>query len=277
LARVEARLEEIGPAADSTGVSQGARRHLDAGGRRFRARLALDAGYRLGLTPGQRVAIASSCELLHNASLIHDDSQDGDRDRRGRPAVWVDHGSAVAICVGDLFLSAAYAALAPLGRDAGAMLEHTHTRVASVISGQAADIEAQPGNADCAGYAAIAGAKSGGLLALPLELALLAADQRGTLTSAYEAARALAIGYQIADDIADCERDRSDDRLNMVAVATATGASEPTAAAAEHGHRHLERALAAAERLPAGSGALLQHEARRLRAMMAQHAPKVSV
>ena len=55
------------------------RYHLKSGGQRMRARLALHASVALGLSQADAVSIAAAVELLHNASLIHDDLQDRDR------------------------------------------------------------------------------------------------------------------------------------------------------------------------------------------------------
>ena len=71
----------------------------------------MHAGLALGLSEPDVLCLAASAELLHNASLVHDDLQDQDGMRRGAPAVWKKYGSNVAICTGDLMLSAAYAAL----------------------------------------------------------------------------------------------------------------------------------------------------------------------
>lgn len=61
---------------------------------------------------------ASAIELLHNFSLIHDDIQDNDRERRGRPAVWSIWGIPQAINAGDGMRSMANLALLRL-RDRG--------------------------------------------------------------------------------------------------------------------------------------------------------------
>lgn len=78
--------------------------HLSTGGKRLRAQLALAACRLLNVDREAAVAWAAACELLHNASLIHDDVQDGDRVRRGMPTTWVRHGVAQAINAGDLLL-----------------------------------------------------------------------------------------------------------------------------------------------------------------------------
>ena len=55
---------------------------------------------------------AAAVELVHNFSLVHDDVQDGDHARRGRPTVWRLWGEAQAINTGDLMRELADAALA---------------------------------------------------------------------------------------------------------------------------------------------------------------------
>ena len=62
--------------------------HLASGGSRTRAKLCIDAGLALHLSSKTIVALASTIELLHNASLVHDDLQDADISRRGRESVW---------------------------------------------------------------------------------------------------------------------------------------------------------------------------------------------
>jgi geranylgeranyl diphosphate synthase type I len=60
-----------------------------------------------------RAALPPACavELIHSFSLIHDDIQDGDATRRGRPTVWKRHGSAQAINVGDAIFALGFSAL----------------------------------------------------------------------------------------------------------------------------------------------------------------------
>lgn len=93
--------------------------HLTTGGKRIRARLALAAAQTLGASSGDAIPWAAACELLHNASLVHDDLQDGDRVRRGSPTLWVRHGEAQAINAGDLLLMLPTLALDELGADYG--------------------------------------------------------------------------------------------------------------------------------------------------------------
>src|SRR6185295_17019159 len=87
------------------------REHLASGGKRLRARLALTALTALGGERAHGIAWAAACELLHNATLVHDDVQDGDELRRGQPTVWARHGVAQAINAGDLLFALPYLAV----------------------------------------------------------------------------------------------------------------------------------------------------------------------
>ena len=51
---------------------------------------------------------AVAIEVLHNASLIHDDICDGDQLRRGRPAVWSKYGRDVALTLGDWLVALSF-------------------------------------------------------------------------------------------------------------------------------------------------------------------------
>lgn len=254
---VEQRMRML--ARHGTGrAGEAAAAHLDAGGSRVRARLALHAALVLGRPGIEAVAIAAACELLHNASLVHDDLQDRDPLRRGRPSVWRAHGDAAAICVGDLLLSSAYAALADCGAQAARLIAHTHQRVGAVIRGQCADLKLK-GRADVsiATYETVAADKSGPLLSLPLELALLLAGSAHHVPRAVDAASLFAVAYQMTDDLEDVERDALNEELNVVAVLAAAGVHSPLQAAARLALQRFAEARQAALALPAGAGQLL--------------------
>lgn len=277
LAAVDRRMRAL--AGDAPGrltpVARAAADHLAAGGGRIRARLALSAASALGLEDEMAVSAAATVELLHNASLVHDDLQDGDRTRRGAPAVWAAYGADAAICTGDMLLSAAYAAAAPLVRGGVPQAPgHIHAAVAETIHGQIADrraAAAPPG--DVASFARTARAKAGPFLALPLELPLLAAGYADAIESAAEAGRAFALAYQIADDLADTPDDAPRGGANVVCVlARARGLSDRAArqAAAAIAVEALAEARTAAAALPDGAGAALTDPADALAARLAK-------
>lgn len=58
--------------------------------------------------------VLASIELLHKASVIHDDIQDGDAWRRGAPTAHIRFGIGGALCLADILLSTAFRALRPI-------------------------------------------------------------------------------------------------------------------------------------------------------------------
>lgn len=140
IASVEARMRAVSMSDASDNLGLVVVEHLDTGGKRVRARLALAVAEALGLDVEDAVDWAAACELLHNATLIHDDLQDGDRTRRGHPTTWARHGMAQAINAGDLMLMLPFLAVgnspaaAPVrGLLAQAIAEHA----AETVRGQA--------------------------------------------------------------------------------------------------------------------------------------------
>ena len=247
---------------DTGDAGMAAAHHLSAGGARIRARLALHAGRALGRPESECIAVAAACELLHNASLVHDDLQDRDKRRRGQAAVWHRHGDAVAICVGDLLLSAAYGALGRAGNEAAALSMRMHRRVGDVIRGQCSDLAWQGGaNPSLENYERIASGKSAPLLVLPLELALTLAGRSDAVLAAAAAGSLFAIGYQIADDLQDADQDAASQELNIVSVLASAGETAPVDRARDLAILRFQQAHAAASALPSGSGALLAMQA----------------
>lgn len=240
--------------------------HFAAGGQRLRARLAIHAALALGLDHADGIALAATAELLHNASLVHDDLQDRSSSRRGTATVWAAFGDNVAICTGDLLLSAAYGALAQFSDPSKlpALIACIHERTSTAIRGQCADLS--PGArilGDIAGFETIAVAKSGALLSLPLEMVFVAANLGTAVLAGREAAEAFAIGYQIADDIADWIDDAGDGPIphsfNAVQVFEAAGFGGTALEEARNlGIQRLTASAATASDLPQGSGTLLR-------------------
>jgi geranylgeranyl pyrophosphate synthase len=70
------------------------------------ARVLLDHRRAPGRLPG-----AAAVELGHNFSLVHDDIEDDDRERRHRPTLWALHGIPQAINTGDMLFSLSRVAL----------------------------------------------------------------------------------------------------------------------------------------------------------------------
>lgn len=209
--------------AESTGgppetTAQIVAEHLSTGGKRLRARLALAACRALKVEaaadPARDAAIAwaAACELLHNATLIHDDIQDGDQLRRGKPTMWVKYDLAHALNAGDLALILPSSAIT---RDDIGLAAATQVALcrglcrygATVIRGQTAELALHRDDAPSwASYCAAVGAKTSALFELPvLGAGHIATPQRDTPPPAQIAAAFADLGllFQLQDDVLD--------------------------------------------------------------------------
>jgi geranylgeranyl pyrophosphate synthase len=128
LMRTEGRLQEV---AESHGdeLARHAAGTLTAGGKRLRPMLVfLCAGEAV---TEALVSAAAAVELLHMATLVHDDVLDRSPVRRGRPTVFAEAGRDAATATGDLLFSRAFAELvAHGGPDAVAALSRASSSLA---------------------------------------------------------------------------------------------------------------------------------------------------
>jgi geranylgeranyl pyrophosphate synthase len=117
MARAEAHLEQV-TAQSGMPLASHATATIAAGGKRLRPLLVmLAAESAAGPTEGPEgeqglVRAAVAVELVHSATLVHDDLIDGAELRRGRPTVATVAGRKAAIATGDLLFSRAFAELA---------------------------------------------------------------------------------------------------------------------------------------------------------------------
>jgi geranylgeranyl pyrophosphate synthase len=112
LGRVEQMLREQGGGHGET-LAADAAMTLEAGGKRLRPMLVLlCAGEKAG---EEAVRAATAIELIHMATLVHDDVLDAAPLRRGRPTVAATSGRVRATATGDLLFSRAFALLATPG------------------------------------------------------------------------------------------------------------------------------------------------------------------
>lgn len=200
-----------GERLDRAGIM--ANEHLSTGGRRVRARLALDAAEALSVPVGAAVPWAAAVELLHNATLVHDDIQDGDRVRRGQPTVWVRHGSNQAINAGDLMLMLPWLAIAEAAVDEairfrlGAALAE---RAQRTVRGQVDEMDLLGGRRlDSATYMRVIAGKTGHLLAVPVEgAALLAGRSPADARALARPFEDIGLLFQLVDDVVDLWGDK---------------------------------------------------------------------
>jgi geranylgeranyl diphosphate synthase, type I len=181
-----------------------------SGGKRLRPLLGLLAF--ASITGDHRRALpgAAAVELGHNFSLVHDDIEDGDRERRHRPTLWTVHGVPQAINTGDTLFSLSRIALHRL-TDLGfsdakvlrlmrlydetclALCEGQYLDIATSQSDQPMSVEA---------YFDMIGRKTAALIAASIEAgALLATDDEAVISRYRAFGWALGIAFQINDDL----------------------------------------------------------------------------
>ena len=89
-----------------------ARYVIEAGGKRIRPMVTLLAFKALrGQDIGQAIDLSAALELIHSATLIHDDINDGGEMRRGRPAAYKKFGLQNALITGDFLFVKAFGKL----------------------------------------------------------------------------------------------------------------------------------------------------------------------
>jgi len=86
---------------DNPVITEAIKRMLAAGGKRLRPRITLLAAESCGGNYADHLPLAAYMELIHVATLIHDDVVDNARTRRGVNATAVDYGNRVSVLAGD--------------------------------------------------------------------------------------------------------------------------------------------------------------------------------
>jgi geranylgeranyl pyrophosphate synthase len=166
---------------------------LSAGGKRLRPTLAFLSSPR---DAGPPVAAGVAVELVHMATLVHDDLVDGARMRRGQASAWSEHGEAGAMAAGDFLFARAFAVLADEG-DAGRIRLLADASLALARGEAMQRQQRHDPDTRVEDYLQRCALKTGALF----EAACLLAGGSG------EYGLSLGIAFQIADDVLDCAGD----------------------------------------------------------------------
>ncbi len=174
---------------------------LSANAKRARTRIVELVGRSVAADLFDLVDIAVAVELIHAASLLHDDVIDGASERRGLPTANAVSGPKLAILAGDMLLALALARLRPIGPQA---VDLATDVVAEMASGVAREFMAR-GRLDLGlpAWREIAEAKTGALFGLSARLVAARARMDDAALSLDRALRRLGVAFQIADDAAD--------------------------------------------------------------------------
>ena len=194
---ISARLLE-----NETTLSLAAQYHFEKPGKMVRAKMALHAASILKVNDAATLHWAAAIEILHNASLIHDDICDKDLLRRDRPSIWSKYGPNVALTLGDWLVALAFELAAEAGQRAQTplLVKILAQHMATTTAGEASEFSLDKA-LEWDRYIKIASDKTAPLLTAPLEGVAAMALHGDALSSIGTYFRSLGAAYQIANDI----------------------------------------------------------------------------
>ncbi|MDA8196777.1 MAG: polyprenyl synthetase family protein [Actinomycetota bacterium] len=202
LARLEVLLGQA-VASDDPRLSEVAAHLIKAGGKRIRPTLTITSARAAGIEVDDRLLMAAvAVELVHLASLYHDDVMDEATTRRNVPSVNSRWGNLVAIVAGDFLLARAAAIAADLGQDVAKLLA---TTLAHLCEGQILEVNATfDSSRSVASYNEAIAGKTASLMATACRIGALSAGVASEQLDKLERIGFLfGMVYQIRDDVLD--------------------------------------------------------------------------
>lgn len=176
---------------------------LGAGGKRLRPRLVLLAHDAVGGTDVDYVIpLAAATEIIHTATLVHDDINDHGTLRRGHETVNSRWGGTFALLTGDFMFTKTYEIMAPYPPELNATLAQA---AIALVEGETLQIHAaRQGTLDYDTYFEIIAKKTAALFVACVEMGALAAHAPiEWLNALRNYAFNLGLAFQITDDVLD--------------------------------------------------------------------------
>ncbi|GGK65427.1 geranylgeranyl pyrophosphate synthase [Sphaerisporangium melleum] len=202
MAEVETRLRETATDSPDPLIGQAAGYLLDAGGKRWRPLLVL-----LGAQFGdpERASVLDAAvvvELIHAASLHHDDVMDEAPLRHGVPSAHLRWNNKIAILVGDHLVARGATLSVDLDEAARRMQAQAFERL---VRGQVREVAGpRPGQDPVEHHLEVVGDKSASLIALAVRLGgICAGADAATVAALGEYGEALGVAFQLSDDVID--------------------------------------------------------------------------
>jgi secondary thiamine-phosphate synthase enzyme len=189
---------------DPEPVAAPMRRLVEAGGKRLRPKLVqLTAAIGPRSEPLRAAALAAAVELLHNATLIHDDYVDESTHRRGRPTVAAAEGPERAVAVGDYYFAKATRLIAEIGNRS--VTSTIAEALEAICASQIDDVALRgtyPGDHDS--YLRVVRGKTAALFAGACASGALLSESSPEIVEALRRyGDLLGVAFQMADDLVD--------------------------------------------------------------------------
>lgn len=183
---------------------------VKAGGKRIRPKLALASFFAVNKEPVNTELIeffAASCELLHTATLVHDDVIDKASIRRGVKTLNETDGNHAAVLAGDYLFTKSFLCLNNIKKPE--IFTEINSTLAALVSGEIAQLKNQNKlNISIDDYLSTIYCKTGALFELATSgAAILNENDETTINALKEYGKQLGIAFQVADDILDYSSD----------------------------------------------------------------------
>ncbi len=180
-------------------IEEMCRYQLSSPGKRLRAIIPMMVFEAYGNDPNDALPISLCCEILHNATLVHDDIQDQDEFRRGLPTVWNKFSISHAIDCGNYLFQSAYTHLNDYK-----LLQTAIKYTQKVVEGQTLELEYKNSfTPDWNTYLRIVEGKTSSYLILPALLAGMSLNKSDDLLLIETSFNKIGIAFQIYDDLID--------------------------------------------------------------------------
>ena len=185
------------------GLGAAAAELINAGGKRMRPALTLTAAALGGqANDAEAIQAAAAIELVHLASLVHDDILDNSPQRRNAPSTAAAQGSGLALLLGDFLLAKALSLAAATAAEIAVMISAT---IAGMAEGEALELtgvkRAKPLSRD---YIMITRLKTANLFAAATAAGAICGNLPPKTVEALQLyGEDFGVAFQLADDIAD--------------------------------------------------------------------------
>ncbi len=181
---------------------------VSAGGKRIRPALTILTGKMLGAPHGKLISMATAIEMLHTATLVHDDLIDGALLRRGMPTLNSRWAPAATVLTGDFIFSCA--ARLAADTDSVAVMKLFSRTLTTIVNGEIEQMLGSRCKADHDSYLKRIYAKTASLFETSAQTAALIAQASDeVIESMRRYGYEIGLAFQIIDDILDFTGDQA--------------------------------------------------------------------
>lgn len=189
-------------------IDEASRHLVSAGGKRVRPMACLLMVAACGGDPRRAVPLAAAAELIHSATLLHDDVIDEGEQRRNRPAARVLWGNLVSVLSGDLLLTRALQLVDSAG--VGGTMQDMLSTLERLVCGEVAQLHARNRlDLGVNGYFDIVRGKTASLFGFACRSGARVAKREDLVEAAGMFGEKVGVAFQIVDDVLDLSGDPS--------------------------------------------------------------------